>query len=113
MLMLALAIIGGFLISLAASYFLTPVVKVLAIERRWVDDPADQRKLHTTPIPRTGGLAIVAGFLVGLTFFALGPILFSKEVTSVVRLPAPQIILGALFMAGIGFLDDVKGLPSA
>lgn len=108
--MLIAAIVAGFLLSAAVSYYLTPVVKSLALEKRWVDDPDGHRKVHSTPIPRTGGVAIVGAFLAGLSLFAIGPLFLPQEILPAIRLPAPQIIVGALFMAAVGFVDDIRGM---
>jgi UDP-GlcNAc:undecaprenyl-phosphate GlcNAc-1-phosphate transferase len=108
--MLVAAIIAGFLLSAATSYYLTPIVTRLAHERRWVDDPDGGRKMHSTPIPRTGGLAIVCAFLVGLSLFAVGPLFLPPEILPAIRLPSPAIIFGALMMAAVGFYDDIRGL---
>src|SRR2546423_7058640 len=47
-----------FIIALGSSLFLTPVVRRLAQRLGWVDAPADGRRLHETPTPRLGGVAI-------------------------------------------------------
>ena len=52
-------------IAAAVSYFLTPVVRKLAIKQGVVDDPnQDDRRVHTEPTPRWGGLAIYAALVV-------------------------------------------------
>ena len=108
--MLMVAIIAGFLLSTAASFYLTPMVRRLGQEKSWVDDPDGGRKMHQLPMPRTGGIAIVGAFLVGLSFFAIAPLIFPTEILPAIRLPSPYIIIGAMVMAGVGFIDDVKGL---
>lgn len=110
MLTLMVAIVAGFLLSATTSYYLTPIVTRLAHERRWVDDPDGKRKLHTRPIPRIGGLAIVGAFLVGLSFFAIAPMFLPADVLPAIRLPHLELITGALIMAAVGFYDDVRGL---
>ena len=52
-----------FLVALAVTFVLTPVVKNFAIRIGAVDKP-DARKVHHGLIPRLGGLAIYAGFMV-------------------------------------------------
>ena len=51
-----------FLIALAVTFVLTPLVKRLAVTVGAVDKP-DARKVHHGLIPRLGGLAIYAGFM--------------------------------------------------
>ena len=50
--------ISSFLIA----FFLTPFVRNLS--RRWgvVDHPDGRRKVHTAPIPRVGGIAILLAY---------------------------------------------------
>jgi len=108
--MLIVAIVAGFLLSAAASYYLTPLVRRVAQDKSWVDDPDGGRKMHKMPVPNAGGLAIVGAFLVGLSFFAIAPLFLPAEILSEIRLPSPFIIIGALSMAAVGFYDDVRGL---
>ena len=51
-----------FVCAFAATYFLVPVVMNLAHRLGAVDMP-DERKIHTHPTPRMGGLAIAVPFL--------------------------------------------------
>ena len=108
--MLLTAIILAFVLSAATTWWITPMVTRLALEKRWVDDPDGQRKLHKTPIPRVGGIAIVGGFLVGLSFLAIAIHFFKGEVAEMLKLPSPEIIIGALVMAGVGLYDDIREL---
>ena len=55
----------AFLFSFAA----VPLVRVLAFKIKAVDVPRDNRRMHTKPIPRMGGLAIYLGFLVAYMCF--------------------------------------------
>ncbi|HUW29067.1 MAG TPA: glycosyltransferase family 4 protein [Sulfuriferula sp.] len=62
-------------------------------------DHPNQRSLHTTPIPRTGGLGVVAGVAVG--WAAVDGIL-----------PA-ALWGGAALLAALSFADDRYGLPTS
>ena len=56
---------GG--IALLVSWFSTPFVMRFAIAKGAMDDPSrDDRRVHTTPIPRWGGFAIYLGVLVSV-----------------------------------------------
>ena len=96
----------GFLISLAFTVLLTPVVRRLALSQGWVDRPDGQRKLHARTIPAVGGIAIAAGVGVGLVYLeGVQPLLpFGFE------LPSPILWVGALAMVVAGFYDDTRGL---
>jgi UDP-GlcNAc:undecaprenyl-phosphate GlcNAc-1-phosphate transferase len=62
-----------FLVTLAVSLALTPVVRRISMKRGLVDEPGEERRVHRVPVPRLGGLAMYAAFLVGvLAMFAVG-----------------------------------------
>ena len=82
------------------SYVATPFVKKLAFKIGAVDVPKDNRRMHKTPIPRLGGLAIVISFLL-CTF------LFVKLDTQM-----QGILLGAIIILVVGVLDDCLALPA-
>jgi UDP-N-acetylmuramyl pentapeptide phosphotransferase/UDP-N-acetylglucosamine-1-phosphate transferase len=72
--------------------------------RRALDVP-NQRSSHTRPVPRGGGLVIVAGFLGGLgVWLLLGGSLSPR---------ALGWLSGALLVAAISFADDLRSLPAA
>ncbi len=48
----------------SVSFAATPFVRLLAYRINAVDVPGDGRRMHDHPIPRIGGLAIIAGFAV-------------------------------------------------
>lgn len=77
----------------------TPLVRLLAIRAGVVDQPA-ARKLHTSPIPLLGGVAIYASVCAAL-------LLFSEEryVSQFV-----SILLGATWVSSFGLWDDRFGL---
>ena len=60
----------AFITALAVAFASTPAVKMLAIKIKAVDVPKDNRRMHKTPIPRLGGLAIFIGFMVSILLFA-------------------------------------------
>ncbi len=78
----------------------TPIVKSLAIRVGAVDVPKDNRRMHKTPIPRMGGLAIYFGFIASTLIF----------------MPLNEAIRGALLGASIivvlGIFDDIYALPA-
>ncbi|MDD4773130.1 MAG: undecaprenyl/decaprenyl-phosphate alpha-N-acetylglucosaminyl 1-phosphate transferase, partial [Eubacteriales bacterium] len=51
------------------SFTMTPVVRVFAFKTGAIDVPRDERRMHKTPIPRLGGLAIFAGFTIATMVF--------------------------------------------
>lgn len=87
-----------FLVALAVTFVLTPVVKNFAIRIGAVDRP-DARKVHHGLIPRLGGLAIYVGFMVSV----IATIGFTYEMVG--------IMVGATFLIAVGIADDVYSLP--
>lgn len=87
----ALVLAGGI------SFILTPVVRSFAIRYGAVDKP-DARKVHRLPIPRVGGIAITAAFvIVFLLNFDLNRQFYG--------------LLGALLILFVvGLIDDIRGL---
>jgi UDP-GlcNAc:undecaprenyl-phosphate/decaprenyl-phosphate GlcNAc-1-phosphate transferase len=100
-------LIVTFTIAMVLTVGLTPLVRRVAIRLRAVDAP-DHRRVNTSPVPRGGGIAVAASFLVVAiaTFIA-------NDRMEIVSLPftiSPQQLAG-LFVGGavataIGFLDD-------
>ncbi len=90
--MLALAPLAAFFAAvLVARLLLTPAGRRLAL-----DTPND-RSLHANPVPRTGGIAIIAGVAVAC---ALAPV-------------GLAVTLGAaLALGAVSFLDDLRHLPT-
>jgi UDP-N-acetylmuramyl pentapeptide phosphotransferase/UDP-N-acetylglucosamine-1-phosphate transferase len=71
--------------------------------RRALDIP-NQRSSHTRPTPRGGGLVIVSGFFVGLAvWLSMGGGLSPR---------ALGWLAGALLVASISFVDDLRPLPA-
>ncbi len=96
-----------FLVSLALSVVLTPVVGKVGTWLGAVDVP-DERKVHTGSIPRCGGLAIFLAFFLSLLICAfLIPDIFNKfELTR----ETGFFVLGMLVVFGVGIVDDFHSL---
>jgi UDP-GlcNAc:undecaprenyl-phosphate/decaprenyl-phosphate GlcNAc-1-phosphate transferase len=88
----------GFIVAVAIVLLLTPVTAWLAPKIGGIDRGGDRPRVHTKPIPRIGGLAIVVGILV--------PALLFVDLDG----PYPGILIGTAGVAAIGLLDDTRGL---
>ena len=85
------------------SWILIYAIRLWAERHRIIDIP-NQRSSHSRPTPRGGGLGIVIVCIAGWLFYAyLG--------TGVWRTLLPFSI-GALLIAGISWLDDLRSLPN-
>lgn len=93
----------GFIAALV-TWGVTPFVRKFAIARGAVDDPKqDDRRVHTKPIPRWGGIAIYSGLAVSLAVV----LPFAYPVY-----PFPLYLLAilgcGLVLVVVGALDDVR-----
>ena len=78
---------------------ITPVIKRVATYIGALDIP-NERKVHTKPIPRLGGLAIYFGFLFGYMLFGSHSVVMNA------------ILIGSFIIILIGSIDDVKSVPA-
>lgn len=104
---------GG--IALFVSWVLTPFVRKLAIARGAMDDPkSDERRVHTEPIPRWGGLAIYAGIVLSLLIVL--PFAFHSTAASPKTTPFPPYLIGMILIGAVvvvmGALDDLFQFPA-
>ncbi|MFZ1400711.1 MAG: MraY family glycosyltransferase, partial [Candidatus Promineifilaceae bacterium] len=93
-------VIAIFLMALSVTALSIPWVRRLAIRTGFVDSPA-QRKLHSTPMPLLGGVAIFGGAV-------LAVITFVPEFPNTVA----GVLLSLSVVALVGLLDDRYGLPA-
>lgn len=90
----------GVLCAFLLAYTLTPPVRVLAFMIKAIDVPLDDRRMHTRPIPRVGGLAIFLGF-------TLTTMLFCHYNTTLLT-----VWIGGAAIVLLGMLDDIYRLPA-
>ena len=91
-------VVRGFLAAVVIVLLLTPVVERLAHRIGALDEPTDRPRVHKRPVPRIGGLAIVAGISIPAAFSVTGDG------------PYTGILLGTLAIAALGLVDDIRGL---
>jgi UDP-GlcNAc:undecaprenyl-phosphate/decaprenyl-phosphate GlcNAc-1-phosphate transferase len=85
----------AFAVALLGSLLLTVPVRRLALHYGMVDLPGP-RKVHLSPIPLLGGIAIYLGFVLAILFTLHG----------VPHQQMVAILAGATLLAVVGFLDD-------
>ncbi|MHB8627886.1 MAG: glycosyltransferase family 4 protein [Aggregatilineales bacterium] len=88
------------LVGFAISLGLTPLTRQLARRIGLLDKPGG-RKIHGTPMPLMGGLAIYGAFVVALLLFPHWP-QYLLELST--------ILVGATWLAVIGLIDDRRNL---
>jgi len=69
---------------------------MLRARERWPLDVPNERSLHVRPVPRSGGIAMMAGVLSGFAIL---------QTPLVVVLPAAMLV-------ALSHFDDLRGLPS-
>ena len=85
------------LISVFTTIALIPVFSSLAVHMRILDIP-DERKVHSRPIPRSGGLAMALGALIPIVLW----LPFDGSLKA--------IVAGTAIVVIFGFIDDARGL---
>ena len=103
-----------FLAAAVISAIFTLIVIRFATKWRLYDLPAP-RKIHQKPIPRLGGLAFAASFvIIVLAFLIFKPDLvrFSPWIwASFIDKRLFGVLLGATILVIVGMIDDIKTLP--
>ena len=101
--MMWLVTVGVGLVCLALSLAGCGWVRGILLRRQVLDHP-NQRSSHESPVPRGGGLAVIpivaVVWLVWMLFWPFPPAIALVPVT-------------ALVLAGVSFVDDLRGLPAA
>jgi UDP-GlcNAc:undecaprenyl-phosphate/decaprenyl-phosphate GlcNAc-1-phosphate transferase len=97
-----------FVVSAGVTLAATPLVRLLSLRLGWIDKPSD-RKVHPTPTPTVGGLAIFLGVLAGLVTTRFVPFLQGLYETSS-DLDAAAIAGTVVVM--IGVVDDTRGVSA-
>jgi UDP-GlcNAc:undecaprenyl-phosphate GlcNAc-1-phosphate transferase len=83
------------------SLFATPLIIKVAHHVGAIDVPNDERRVHTKPIPRLGGLAIFISVMLSLLIF--------------IDLPTTKllgIMIGSLVIVFLGFIDDIAPIKA-
>lgn len=96
-----------FLVSLALSTVLVPLLRKIAFRYSVLDRPNQSHKTHHESIPYLGGFAIVIP--VSLLVF-IGPLLFAEDSEYSVR--TMLILMPGLVLALVGLYDDIKNLSA-
>ncbi|MEN6372974.1 MAG: MraY family glycosyltransferase [Armatimonadota bacterium] len=92
------------IVAFIGSFLLTPLVRKLAIKAGVIDQPSE-RRVHVTPTPRWGGLAIYIAFIAAVIIAVkLDPhVGINKQMLGV--------LLGGTVIAIAGMLDDKYDFP--
>lgn len=92
-------LIGSLIMAFVLVFLGTPLVKKLAYKIKAMDEPTD-RKVHSEPMPRLGGLAIFLGFWV--------TVYLTTEMTRELY----GLLAGGLLITIVGIIDDIRGVTA-
>ena len=103
----------AFLLAFITAYVITPYTIRFAKKIHALDMPK-KRKMHTHPMPRLGGIAIISGFIVSTIY-----LLTVMTIEKTLNLTGPDnyttkligFFVGILVLSIFCFFDDWKGIP--
>lgn len=103
----------AFLLAFITAFVITPYTIKLAKKVGAIDLPKDERRINKKPMPRLGGLAVIAGFLVSVIYLITimtmeKTINLNGEEQYYIKLIG--FFLGAIIIGITCFIDDVKGV---
>lgn len=101
----------AFLLAFITAFVITPYTIRLAKKVGAVDIPND-RRINKKPMPRLGGIAVIAGFLVSAIYLVITMIIENKINFGEGGIDKKTIgfLLGAVIIGITCFIDDVKGI---
>lgn len=86
---------------------LTPIVIKFSKKYNLVDIPKDSRRVHTKPMPRVGGIAIVLSMFMGFLIYYF----ITKDIESIaLNDKFLGYIIGGIIIASMGLIDDIFNL---
>ncbi|MGH2589243.1 MAG: glycosyltransferase family 4 protein [Actinomycetota bacterium] len=97
-----------FAASAGITFVATPLVRRLSLRVGWIDRPSD-RKVHPTPTPTVGGLAICLGVFAGLIVARFVPFLSTLYDTSS---DLDAIAIAGTAIVVLGVVDDTRGVSA-
>ena len=101
------------LVAFGITCIMTPVSIKIALKTGAMDIPKDNRRVHTHPIPRIGGLAIFIGISIAVILEIVMRLYTMKQGQEVDN---PQgkllgVLIGGILIFLLGLIDDLKNLP--
>ncbi|GJL49258.1 MAG: glycosyl transferase [Nitrospirales bacterium] len=97
-----------FTVAAVTSLLLTPVIAIIAKRFGVVDHPSG-RKVHSSPVPRLGGVSIVCSVIITLC------VVFVLASQGHLTIPLASVwmpfVVGSVIVFVVGLWDDIKPLP--
>ena len=107
-------IVIAFLIAFVTAFMATPHTIKLAKKIGAVDTPQDARRINKITMPRLGGLAVIAGFFVSVSYLLL-VMTIEKNIDLTQDNYIRKLVgfcVGTLIIGITCFIDDVKGVKA-
>ena len=103
----------AFMLAFITTFVITPFTIKLAKKIGAVDTPKDERRINKVTMPRLGGLAIIAGFVISIVYLL---IIMSIEKSINLMEDSMYIkligfLIGGMIISIVCFIDDLKDLP--
>lgn len=103
----------AFLLAFITAYVITPYTIRFAKKVGALDFPKETRKIHSKPMPRLGGLAIIVGFVVSVIY-----LLLVMSVENTINLFGADnyyikltgFLIGLIILGIFCFIDDIKNI---
>ena len=103
----------AFMLALITTFVITPYTIKLAKKVGAVDTPKDARRINKVTMPRLGGLAIIAGFIVSIIYLLI--ILSVENTINLLEdnnhMKLIGFLIGGLIISIVCFIDDLRNLP--
>ncbi len=103
-----------FVLAAVACAVVTPLVRRMAFRVGVFDEPDGDRRVHTEPTPRLGGIAIFLGFMLALFTTLNFALTHSYVIHHYLDTPDLAHLIGLLFggtlMMGVGLWDDIMAM---
>jgi UDP-GlcNAc:undecaprenyl-phosphate GlcNAc-1-phosphate transferase len=107
--LLASSALFGFFISWCVALIATPLARRAGVAMGWRDRPDDAHKGHHAARPYAGGIAVLAAIALSLVVHRFAFPDYAQPVGGFLLAVAP----GALLIAAVGLLDDLRGCRPA
>jgi UDP-GlcNAc:undecaprenyl-phosphate GlcNAc-1-phosphate transferase len=107
---MVIALTSAGVLALVVSTIVTPVVIRISHKRQWFDMP-NERKIHTSPVPRLGGIGMFVAFMVSaIAVPILLPVLAPGSWPVRYELNLIPVFFGFALIHALGLLDDFHNL---
>lgn len=100
--------LGTFLLALLSAFALTRFVRDFATVRGWVAVPTHERHLHSSPLPRLGGVAIFLSFASCMAVVAVWSVRHPVFLSPAFLRAMATIVAPAALVFALGVYDDLR-----